>query len=441
MTNTIFFIPYLTQADCYNLQGTNPIHTDRIQIGEVVEENGSYVCYVTFLAEKYREAYSNLKSAEHTLVEGETDKVVKFEWNAEKGWKLGTGETAPVIFNVKCEKGAVVPTTPPTSEPTEGPVTPPTSEPTEGPVTPPTSEPTEGPVTPPTSEPTESPVTPPTSEPTEGPVTPPTSEPTESPVTPPTSEPTEGPATPPTSEPTQPETPPADPTPDEPQVPETPGAPDTPDDAGTPDAPATPVNPEGAPTTPVTQITVPNPVPVPPAAPEEDAEEEPQEDVELGDEEVPLARSRQTEEEEDESDANGGAEETVDIEDEEVPLAVLGSDTTGGKWALLNLILIVVTALISLCMLAFYFVGKRREEEEADAAEEEELKRRGLIRVLSIVPVIFAAITFILTENISNPMGFVDRWTLLMLLYAVVNGGLAVISIKKRKENEEKVRR
>jgi hypothetical protein len=36
-----------------------------------------------------------------------------------------------------------------------------------------------------------------------------------------------------------------------------------------------------------------------------------------------------------------------------------------------------------------------------------------------------------------NPMIFVDKWTLLMLLYAVVNAALAILSIKKREKMEE----
>ena len=46
---------------------------------------------------------------------------------------------------------------------------------------------------------------------------------------------------------------------------------------------------------------------------------------------------------------------------------------------------------------------------------EEELKRKGLIRLLSILPALLAVITFMLTENMRNPMVFVDKWTLLML--------------------------
>ena len=135
--------------------------------------------------------------------------------------------------------------------------------------------------------------------------------------------------------------------------------------------------------------------------------------------------------------------ETVNIGDEEVPMAEFGGKGSPA-WALLNLILTILTTLVSLLLLTFYFTGKRKEDEDEERVrrntedeDEEELKRKGLIRLLSILPAVFAVITFILTEDMRNPMIIVDRWTILMLLYAVVNVVLAVFAIKKREEKEE----
>ena len=91
-------------------------------------------------------------------------------------------------------------------------------------------------------------------------------------------------------------------------------------------------------------------------------------------------------------------------------------------------------------MLMLYFTGKNRDGEE-DEAEEEELKRKGFIRILSVLPAVLAVITFALTENMRNPMVFVDKWTLLMILYAFVNAVLALFSVKKREESREKAER
>ena len=134
--------------------------------------------------------------------------------------------------------------------------------------------------------------------------------------------------------------------------------------------------------------------------------------------------------------------ESSDIGDRNIPLA--DRESGSPAWALLNLILTILTAIISLALLISYFTreGKGDEEkalkngEEADE-HENDLKRHGLIRILSILPVILAVITFILTENMRNPMIFIDRWTILMLLYMVINITLAVFAVKKREEKEE----
>ena len=48
------------------------------------------------------------------------------------------------------------------------------------------------------------------------------------------------------------------------------------------------------------------------------------------------------------------------------------------------------------------------------------MKRKGVTRVLSLIPAIGSIIAFLLTENMRNPMVFVDRWTWLMVLIALV---------------------
>ena len=94
-----------SKFDCWNDEGVpHPYHADRIEIGKVQgNANDGYTCAVTFLAAKYEEAYTDLKNKEHTLVDGETNVVVNFKWNATaKAWELAAGQTTPVRFKVEC---------------------------------------------------------------------------------------------------------------------------------------------------------------------------------------------------------------------------------------------------------------------------------------------------------------------------------------------------
>ena len=130
------------------------------------------------------------------------------------------------------------------------------------------------------------------------------------------------------------------------------------------------------------------------------------------------------------------------IEDEETPLAPMA----GGAWALVNLILMLLTVLASLLLLLGYLGKKKyaKEDEYGNAlhdANGNEIidytrNKKGFWRVASLIPAVAAVIAFVLTENMRLPMIMVDRWTLLMVIIAVVQLIVAVLC-KKKKESEE----
>ena len=157
---------------------------------------------------------------------------------------------------------------------------------------------------------------------------------------------------------------------------------------------------------------VPPVTPVGPTAPEEGPEET------IDEPETPLAPA------EPEAPAEEPAEE--EIEEADTPLA------SGAAWALLNLILMLCTALVSILLL-IGFLGKKKKEDENENVEYT-VKCKGVTRVLSLIPAIGSIIAFLLTENMRNPMVFVDRWTWLMVLIALVQ---VIVCIFARKEKEE----
>ena len=294
------------------------------------------------------------------------------------------------------------PTPIPSEEPTPTPA--PTEEPTPTPA--PTEEPTPTPA--PTEEPTPTPA--PTEEPTPTPA--PTEEPTPTPA--PTEEPTPTPA--PTEEPT--------PTP-------------APTEESTP-TPAPNPNPNPAtstptPVAPVVPATVATPTPTPTATPsttpsDNGGKGDGNNDGEIGetinDNETPLANGE-------------------DIADNATPLAGLGT----GAWALINLILTIVTTLLSILLLIGY-IGKKKkalEDEDGNVVLDEngkevmeyEKNKKGLWRLISIIPALIAIIVFIFTEDMTLPMIFVDKWTILHVVIALVQVVVMVLCKKKKDENDE----
>ena len=119
----------------------------------------------------------------------------------------------------------------------------------------------------------------------------------------------------------------------------------------------------------------------------------------------------------------------VSIEDNAAPLA------GGSAWALLNLIMTIVTGIISAVLLAGYFGRKDEEEDEEDEAD---TKRKGFVRAASLIPAIGSLIIFVLTEDMSNPMILTDGWTILMAVILLIQAAAAIIA-KKSKEDEEEM--
>ena len=262
----------------------------------------------------------------------------------------------------------------------------------------------------------------PSEEPTPTPA--PTEEPTPTPA--PTEEPTSTPA--PTEEPTPTPAPTEEPTPTPAPTEES-----TPTPAPNPNPNPNPATPTPAPAAPVVPATVATPTPTPTATPsttpsDNGGKGDGNNDGEIGetinDNETPLANGE-------------------DIADNATPLAGLGT----GAWALINLILTIVTTLLSILLLIGY-IGKKKkalEDEDGNVVLDEngkevmeyEKNKKGLWRLISIIPALIAIIVFIFTEDMTLPMIFVDKWTILHVVIALVQVVVMVLCKKKKDENDE----
>ena len=248
--------------------------------------------------------------------------------------------------------------------------------------------------------------------------------PTPTPI--PSEEPTPTPA--PTEEPTPTPAPTEEPTPTPAPTEEA-----TPTPAPNPNPNLNPATPTPAPVAPVVPATVATPTPTPTATPstapsDNGGKGDGNNDGEIGetinDNETPLANGE-------------------DIADNATPLAGLGT----GAWALINLILTIVTTLLSILLLIGY-IGKKKkalEDEDGNVVLDEngkevmeyEKNKKGLWRLISIIPALIAIIVFIFTEDMTLPMIFVDKWTILHVVIALVQVVVMVLCKKKKDENDE----
>ncbi|MBQ9644176.1 MAG: hypothetical protein IJV26_09090, partial [Lachnospiraceae bacterium] len=154
-----------------------------------------------------------------------------------------------------------------------------------------------------------------------------------------------------------------------------------------------------------------------------------------------------------------GSPEIVHIEDLLVPLSAV--PIRHGYWALLNLLAAIAAVVLAILLI---LSGRRRKEdeeedenpesmtdeeagagegaaedkEEMDAEEEEdpdERKKKRLWKLLSVVIAIVSVIVFVVTEDMTNTMRLLDRWTILMVLLLI--GQVVVVFLSRRKKNEE----
>ena len=122
--------------------------------------------------------------------------------------------------------------------------------------------------------------------------------------------------------------------------------------------------------------------------------------------------------------------ETAIIAEEAVPMAEMASETS--FWALLNLIMTVISGIIAAILLVGRF--NRKDDEDNEDGSEDEKKHRGFATAASVIAALSTAILFILTEDMSLPMALADRWT---IVTAAILLAEAVIAIVARKDDEK----
>ena len=117
----------------------------------------------------------------------------------------------------------------------------------------------------------------------------------------------------------------------------------------------------------------------------------------------------------------------------------------GGAWALLNLIMTIITMILAI----FELFAKKEKEEDPDEDEEtirydedgnvipDTYKRKGWYKAVLAVAAILQIVLFILTENMRLPMIIWDKWTLLNIIITVITAVLYAFARKWRKQDEE----
>lgn len=119
---------------------------------------------------------------------------------------------------------------------------------------------------------------------------------------------------------------------------------------------------------------------------------------------------------------------TEEIKDDETPLS---SGKEDRSWALINLLAAIGSIIITILLLL-----KRTKQEDTDEVIEI-TKRYKSIKIISTIISVISIITFFLTENILLPIAFIDNWTILMLVFLVIQIVLYIFKQKTTKEDQK----
>lgn len=119
---------------------------------------------------------------------------------------------------------------------------------------------------------------------------------------------------------------------------------------------------------------------------------------------------------------------TKTINEIKIPLA-----KTEDTWALVNLICMVVTVVVSLILVILGWYNRwRRRNIELDEKYYNDyqfwLRNKIIFRIVNLLIAIISIVVFILTENIFLRLVFVDRFTPLMVVLALLAIGIALFS-------------
>jgi hypothetical protein len=129
-------------------------------------------------------------------------------------------------------------------------------------------------------------------------------------------------------------------------------------------------------------------------------------------------------------------------EDEIVGEAIpLDNAENDAAWALINLILCIAGALAAVFTVMRKALRKKDEDGEYGSEfESDDSKRAGFMwLIISVVMGIVGVIFFLMTEDMSNPMALVDKWTIVNLIIFIAGIAGAILTFKNKKDDDESV--
>lgn len=108
-----------------------------------------------------------------------------------------------------------------------------------------------------------------------------------------------------------------------------------------------------------------------------------------------------------------------------------------GCWSLVNLIIAILTLLASLLFLGKGMINHFKKEQQAQEPQESQKPAAKRLRVAGILAGVLPMVAFLLLENTTLPMVWINRWTPLLLVLGLLQCILLVLGGKRQKDTEQ----
>lgn len=100
-------------------------------------------------------------------------------------------------------------------------------------------------------------------------------------------------------------------------------------------------------------------------------------------------------------------------------------------WSLLNLILMIAGAALSIVLALRIFLKKRKQQEEQSG------KKRWIYKLIGILAGIALVVLFLATQDMSALMALLDAWSWLFAVLLALQAVMAWFGLRKKQKNED----
>jgi hypothetical protein len=128
----------------------------------------------------------------------------------------------------------------------------------------------------------------------------------------------------------------------------------------------------------------------------------------------------------------------TDIADPAPPQTITPAPAKQGAWALLNLILSILGALLAAIALLRFALARRQEEDvEQDGSTTTSYRPHARWWILTLAATVLAVVIFLITEDMRLPITLADWWTIVHAIILIIQLAFFVLAMRRTGDEDD----